>query len=87
MFKFNLDEISNEELEDELRLRKEKKNKRPELLPMSIIESNLPKLIKTCEYYLDEINNGKAEPDDHYIFEAALDGCYGKDIWNWINNR
>ncbi len=35
------------------------------------------------------IASGKGEPKDfkHWIFEIAMEAMYGKDIWNWYNER
>jgi 5-methylcytosine-specific restriction endonuclease McrBC regulatory subunit McrC len=43
-------------------------------------------LIKACEHYLNNIEKGKQRDDDqHYIYEAAMECIYGKEVWDFIN--
>ena len=44
----------------------------------------------SCQAYIDAIATGTYHEDDddqHYIFEAALEALYGKDIWDWIQEQ
>lgn len=50
------------------------------------------KLEKACDEYMEflrseEYHEDKANDYAHYIFEAALEHYYGKDVWDEINAR
>lgn len=52
---------------------------------------NLEELKKTCQNYIDFIDDDAQYTEDndysHYIFENAMEALFGKDIWEFINNR
>ncbi len=58
---------------------------KPELLP----EPDFAQVIKLCQSYIDQLDKEKYVDDDleHYIFEAAIAACFGKDVWKWVNKR
>jgi hypothetical protein len=44
------------------------------------------KVKKECEVHIQEIADGKVDTDaEHWIYEAAMEAVYGKDVWNWVN--
>jgi len=77
-----LDEYTIDELLEEIELRKKRKPN-----PQKV--KNFGLLIDLCIKYIETIARGEYMKDDaeHYIFEAAMEGAYGKDIWKWINER
>lgn len=79
-----LENYSIEQLEKELEKRKHEKNKKPEML----INLDFSFLVKVCQEYIDNTHENYYEEDlQHYIFEEAMKACYGKDIFNWINEK
>lgn len=84
-----LDNLSIEELEKELKRRKEeeRKNKIPKLL--ETLDPN-HEFIKLCVKYINDIaKNGNKEDDDtdHYIYEEALKYLFGDNVFDWINKQ
>lgn len=58
--------------------------KRPKLLD----NPNVDGIKALCEDYLDEVELGVEDTDtQHYLFEAAMEAFYGKDVWKFINSR
>jgi hypothetical protein len=58
--------------------------------PIQLKNVNLAPLRKICQEYIDELDkNGCADDDDydHYIYIFALECVFGKDIWDWINEK
>lgn len=80
-----LDSFSDKELKDELERRERTKPTAPPVLD----NPNWKPLLDVCHDYLHELEvMGWADDDyKHYIYEAALDAIYGKDVWNFINGR
>jgi hypothetical protein len=76
--------FSDEELEEELKLREARKTI-PHPLPQN--EVNLTILNNTiAEHLLSIANNGYGIRDgEHYIYEETLKALYGKDVFSWIN--
>lgn len=66
---------------------KEKDIKVPELL--SDEKLNLQGLKESCEDYVNKVIKNKEYPEDnddeHFIFEAAIETFYGKDIFKSLN--
>lgn len=53
---------------------------------------DLRKLEALVQYYIDDLDNGEMHEDDqqdreHYIFEAAMEAFYGRNVWKWINSK
>lgn len=60
--------------------------------PLQSDNPNLEKLRTVCQGLIDSIDNGnyhedEDNDDEHYIYEAAMEALYGKDVWNYINER
>ena len=59
--------------------------------PTQLKETDLSELREVCQNYIDFIDNDVEYHEDNdfsnYIFEQALEVIYGKDIWNFVNNR
>ena len=54
-------------------------------------EIDLTELRNVCQGYIDFIDNDKEYYEDnnydHYIFEKAMTAIFGKDVFDWINQR
>lgn len=58
---------------------------RPQPLPPE--EVDLTALRAALEAHIEEIATDGSDTDTpHYIFEAALEAFYGKEIWSWVNS-
>lgn len=46
-------------------------------------------LVETAEGYIHTLERGGYvdSDDEHYIFEAAMEAVYGKDVWKYINKK
>lgn len=56
--------------------------------PTPIDNPNVESIKALCEEYLDEVERGDEDTDTkHYLFEAAMEAFYGKDVWKFINAR
>jgi len=56
--------------------------------PMPIDNPKLDNLKALCEEYLDEVERGDEDTDTkHYLFEAAMEAFYGKEVWEYINSN
>lgn len=82
-----LEVFDTEQLEAELKRRKEEEEKR-----------NIPQPVTTPDWthvramVIDHIfsvfDRGYGDSDTkHYIYEAAIEAVYGKNVWPWINAR
>jgi len=82
-----LNQASDEELREEL-ARREKATQEAKK-PHQVKLPDLTELRGACQSYIDELAGGKNADSDstEYIFEAAMETLYGKDIFNWINER
>lgn len=48
--------------------------------------SRLTSIIKAG--IVEAANTGRPPKDfEHYIFEEAIEAIYGKDFWDWWNNK
>ena len=54
-------------------------------------EIDLTELRNVCQGYIDFIDNYNEyyedNDNDHYIFEKAMTTIFGKDVFDWINQR
>lgn len=54
-------------------------------------EIDLTELRNVCQGYIDFIDNDNEyyedNNNDHYIFEKAMTTIFGKDVFDWINQR
>ena len=52
---------------------------------------DLSKLKEICQEYIDFVDNDEEyheENDyDNYVFEQAMEAIFGKNVWEFINNR
>lgn len=84
----NLSECSTRELIEEL----EKRNIQKELTdsaPKQLENKNFAQVIAQCQSHIDDMCNENYCDDndnEHWIYEAAMEAVFGKDVWNWINN-
>jgi len=78
----DLNDISTEELEEEVE--KRKRDAIPK--PLSVI--GLTALTRICNEYINGLAGGYQIKDgEHYIFETAIEAVYGKDVWDWVNSQ
>jgi hypothetical protein len=73
------------DLEAEIERRRAGKPPMPELTGRIELEA----LLKLCKQYISDLHEyGRVDEDmHHYIFEAAMQAFYGKDIFIWINKQ
>lgn len=83
----SLDDYSDNELELEMERRKELRKRAPEPLAIEKIELDL--ILNGCITYIEALNSSAHGLDDieHYIFERAMEAVFGKDVWEWVNER
>ena len=57
--------------------------------PIIVETPDLFALRKICQEYIDAVATREYVDEDlsHYIFECALSTFFGKDVWNFVNNR
>ncbi len=81
-----IDGISTEDLQKELDNRKEKE--KLEAKPKLLTEYNIKPLQEICQKYIDELAaEGYVYSDlDHYIYETAMEVCFGQDVFKYINS-
>lgn len=74
-------------LEAELVRRKEASDTKP--IPKHPFEVGWKLLYQICANDIDEHERGESEDSDtpHYIYKAAMEAIYGKDVWEWINKH
>jgi len=55
-------------------------------IPELIDSPDTKPLQKICQDYINDLaKNGYADEDyDHYIFETAMDVCFGEKVWDFI---
>lgn len=85
----SLEEYSDEQLQNELRERKNQLavSKRPKVVKDN---DSLRELVNLCEDYINFIDSEEYHEDndyDHYIFEKAMEFIYGSTIWDYINSK
>jgi hypothetical protein len=80
-----LDAYTSDALRAELERREEAK--RSPAKPRRVALTDFAPVIKLCVGYIDGTETGHLNKDDMqtYIFEAAMEACFGKDVWVWIN--
>ena len=83
----SLDNYSDYELTAEVERRKEIRETVPEAIAIEFTEWDL--VMNGCVSYIEAIKSGNHGLDDieHYIFERALEAAFGKDVWDWVNER
>lgn len=48
-------------------------------------ENKLNELIELCKEHLDNLTEEDNDME-HYIYEKAMELCYGEDVWDYIND-
>ena len=79
--------FTDEELEQELARRKEEKEKAERPKPTTMDSIDGASIVRACEEYMDNVAEGRPEPDEHYIVEVTLKAVYGKNVYDWINKQ
>ena len=82
----SLSHYSDDTLQKELNRRKENQD----LNDKPVANEEIPtEEIKTlCLKHIDEIENGEIDRGtEHYIYEAAMEAVFGKDVWQWVNRN
>lgn len=79
-----LSNYTEKQLQDELKRREAKKRMQGNM-PKPLEEPDDSDLREVCAEYLTEQVEDIHDTDTrHFIFEAALEMVYGKDVWNWL---
>lgn len=58
--------------------------------PKQLETIDLEALKEVCNDYINFIDSEDYHEDndfDHYIFEAAMETVFGKDVWKYINSK
>ena len=78
-------EYSDEELQQELERRRNKKARKPK----PVENPDFSTLIETCQKNIDFlVTEGGDDSDwEYWIYEAAMEAVFGKVVWDWINER
>lgn len=81
----DLSKLSDEDLEKELKRRKEQARKTPSPVP----DPDWAKLVQTAQKCLADMeqNDYWDEDNDQYIYEAAMKAIYGPNFFDWFNER
>jgi len=88
--KNNLSGVSDEALQAELKRRKKKADRPPEMIallttPDQDCLARLNVLETACRDYVEQVMDEHPEPDGHWIKEAALKLFYGPSFYDWFN--
>jgi hypothetical protein len=83
----NLGVYDTKQLEDELARRKREAEEGAK--PKPIESPDWTGVQATCESYVEALfRRGYVDSDDkQWIFEAAMEAVFGKDVWPWVNSR
>ena len=78
----SIKDYSVDELEAELERRKKKSEKKP----APIAWPDFSKIPPLCASYIEQVVNDETADSDipNYVFEAALEACYGESVWAWV---
>ena len=56
--------------------------------PKPVLNPNFKDLIDLCKLNLEEISQDDEDEDTkHYIYESAMEAVFGKDVWEYINDK
>jgi len=87
----SIKQFSDEELEAEVKRRADEKAKREiPKVNMEVTAAMLHPLADLCASYIEQLAEDEPYADEKlkdYIFEAAIELFYGKDVWKWVNPR
>jgi len=85
-----LNKYANEMSVEELEILLEKKKMQEKLVKLDFLdEIDFTHVKSECGAYIETLNkNGFVRDDDeHFIFESAMEACFGKSVWAWINKK
>ena len=79
--------FDTEQLEAELKRHKEEEKGRNK--PQPVANPDWSTVQRYCQEQVDTIFQGKYvdSDSDHYIYEAAMEAVFGRNVWSWINAR
>lgn len=79
----SLDNYSDEELKEELRLRDQKRR----IPPSMIMNVDWGKVLVYAKERKDAVERGSfiGDDDEHYMFEAVMEAVYGENYFEWEN--
>ena len=82
-----LEVFDTEQLEAELARRKEEEERRA--MPKPLEAQDWERVARYCEGYVNALHSeGSVHPDHkQYIFEAAMEAAFGREVWKWINAK
>ena len=84
----DINEATIEHLEAALEVKREAKKIADVPVPKGITDFS-----KVAEMVINHVNSMNTDEyhedndDKHYIYKAAIEAVYGKDVWKWINER
>jgi hypothetical protein len=83
--KINLDDLTMEDLENELVRRKKELAKRPEAL----LKPDYSAISRYAESIINTIAKEGYPPKDHkhYCYEIVMETVYGRQVWEWLNKH
>ncbi len=56
--------------------------------PKQLVRMDLGNLVSMCQQHLNNIEKGKIGGDEtHYIYEQAMMAVFGRDVFDFINER
>lgn len=81
----NIESMSNAQIEQVL----EKRRSRQRTKPSPLENPDFTRVKQLCSAEIDtRAAGGRVKDDaDHYIYEAAMEAVFGKDVWAWINSN
>ena len=83
----DLEQFTDEELEQELEQRKFKNPPKITMLKDWQIQKNFEQLKKKVSDYVDSVHKREDRDDDeHYMWEHLMETFYGKGYWDWHNS-
>jgi len=56
--------------------------------PTALPNPDFTELIKLCQSHIDDMEGDDYNSDNddkEYIYEAAIEAVFGKNVWPWIN--
>ncbi len=82
---YDIKDVSDEELRDEVERRKVAQEEERKPKQLAVIDDST--LRESCQEYIDSV--GENEDRDcnleNFVFEAALEAVFGKQVWKWFN--
>ena len=70
-------------------LERREREKKARAIPQPLASPDWARVTEYCHSYVDQKAKQGWVNDDlkQYIFEAALEAVFGKNVWPWINAR